>query len=206
MLAVLVVLALHFAPAPMLEASNGATIAYDPRLNFLSELVRTQYGPAMIASFLLLALASAATSLALPRAGLSRESWLLGAVASLFVLLAAFPTDLAELRTDASTCGDPSRIEPCTFVGRVHDVLPNALFVLIGSMWISLWRRGDRSWRGVVIGGLACGLAAVILLLAAHLYLRGVHSGRWWVGLMQRAVVVPGLAWLWIIDARLARG
>src|SRR5687768_2105679 len=125
--------ALHVLPRPMMHATTGELIPYDPRVNFLSELVRTQYGPLMTASFVALAIAGASASIAVWRAGLRREAILLGGVASMLALLALFPGDLAELRMDGSNCGDPARIEPCTWVGRTHDVLPNVLFLLLGA-------------------------------------------------------------------------
>lgn len=198
-------MSLHLAPQPMLLATTGASIPYDWRLNFLSELVRTQYGPAMTANFVLLAIACACTAFAFRHAALPREAWLLAGCAAVFALLALLPSDLAELRTDASTCGDPARIEPCTWVGRAHDVLPNALFVLIGLTCLSLFRRKTAPWRRVVMAAGLCAAGAIVLVVLAALYVQAVApSGRVWVGLLQRAVVVPGIGWLCAVNAGLA--
>src|SRR5262245_13063769 len=89
--AVIDFLGLHLAPRRMLHATTGAVLAYDARLNFLSEFVRTQYGPAMTANFVLLGTAGFAAALAMRSAAHEREAWMLAGLGVLLVLLALLP-------------------------------------------------------------------------------------------------------------------
>lgn len=197
---------LHLLPRPLLHATTGELIPYDPRVNFLSELVRTQYGSLMTACFVALAVSGATGSIAVHRAGLRREAVLLGGAAVTLALLALLPSDLAELRTDASTCGDPTRIEPCTWVGRAHDILPNALFLLLGAVWLSLVRYRRAAWARVVWAGVLCAVVAIVLAVASRLYVADVTSvQRIWIGATQRSVIGSAIVWLWIFLAHLAR-
>lgn len=197
---------LHLLPRPLLHATTGELIPYDPRVNFLSELVRTQYGSLMTASFVALAISGATGSIAVHRAGLRREAALLGGAALTLALLALLPSDLAELRTDASTCGDPTRVEPCTWVGRAHDVLPNALFFLLGAVWFSLLLYRRAEWARVVWAGVLCAAIAIVLAVATRLYVAdGTSVARIWIGATQRSVIGSAIIWLWIFLAHLAR-
>jgi hypothetical protein len=196
-LAVLLLAMLHLLPHPTLYATTGATSPYRPT-NFLSELVRTQYGPLMTTCFFVLAAGSWALAGAL-RASLRRESWLLGLAALALGALGFFPTDLADLTTDAVTCGQASRIEPCTRIGRIHNPLSTLVFAPIALTALSLlWRaRTQQAWRPLAFLALGCGALAVVLLICARLYLISVGwTGRGWTGLMQRSLVLPALIFL----------
>ena len=105
------ILTLHLLPGTVLQATQGKTIPYDPRFNFLSEYARTQYTLLMEVNFLLLAATAASLARALWLTGLRREGWFLSGAGLFLVLLACFRTDLVDLRTDALTCGDPLRVE-----------------------------------------------------------------------------------------------
>jgi hypothetical protein len=187
---------LHLLPRPVLHTSMGATVPYQPT-NFLSELVRTDYGNWMTLCFVLLAIgaAGAAGTLRTYR----REAALLAVAGLALALLAFFPTDLADLTTDDLTCGQPTRIEPCTWIGRVHNPLSTAVFVPIFAAMVSLCARRRREPEGRRLIGLTlvCGLLMAAGVVAASLYLNatGWH-GRWWTGLMQRSLVVPALLWV----------
>jgi len=65
---------LHLLPRPVVAATTGQVVLYDPPLNFLSEYVRTQYGPLMTFNFWALAGAAVAAVWALRAAGLGREA------------------------------------------------------------------------------------------------------------------------------------
>ena len=204
-LAIFGIAALHVLPEPTLMASTGARVAYDPTLNFLSEYVRTQYGALMTANFVLLAIAGGALGCALDAVGLRREARFMWSAGGVLMLLALLPTDLADFRTDLSTCHDPARIDPCTWVGRIHDFLPNFAFGFIALVVGSLSRRVD--WRPVAKKGAWCAAIAVALALASHFYvaLKHPHVERIWVGLMQRSVVGAALLWMAMLLAELRR-
>jgi hypothetical protein len=196
-LAVVDLALLHVLPAPVLHATTGALIPYRP-WNFLSEYVRTQYAPLMTACFFLLAVAVLATAAVL-RPSLRREAALLTLAGAALVLLGLFPTDLADLTTSAVTCGLPGRVEPCTWVGRVHNPLSTFVFVPVAFTALSLGARGRTGghWRGVFRFALVCGVLAVCGVACAALYLRHVGwHGAVWTGLMQRSLVVPALLWM----------
>jgi Protein of unknown function (DUF998) len=189
--ALLLLIVLHCIPGLELIATTGERIPYDPRVNFLSEYVRTPAAPLMIGFFLLVAGHAGTLAWLARELGLHAASKALLAASFVALLLVVFPTDLAELRTDFGTCGDPSRVEPCTWVGRVHDILPEVLFACIGVTWLALVRVRRLAWAG-----LGAGLAAFVLLVAAHIaVVSNVDPGRWWVGLLQRAVIGPTLLW-----------
>src|SRR5262249_17797733 len=78
---------LHLLPAPMLHTTMGALIPYHP-WNFLSEFVRTQYGPLMTACFFLLALGTFATAVMYRH--LRRESALMVAAGIALIMLGCF--------------------------------------------------------------------------------------------------------------------
>jgi hypothetical protein len=205
-LAALLLIALHLLPHPTLYATTGKTFPYRPT-NFLSELVRTQYGSAMTGCFFVLAAGAGALAGALWSL-LRREALLLALAALALGALGFFPTDLADLTTDAVTCGRPTRIEPCTLIGRVHNPLSTLVFAPIALVALSLlWRaRTQRAWRGVALIALGCGALAVVLILCARLYLISIGwSGRGWTGLMQRSLVLPALIFLGALAKNLTR-
>ena len=184
---------LHALPAPQLHATTGATIAYRP-WNFLSELVRTDYGPLMTACFFLLGVGCGAAAWALREHEQRRASALLAVASVALLLLGFFPTDLADLTTDAYSCGLPTRPEPCTFVGRIHNPLSILIFVplLLAIVSLSRQRVPFLTRLGQVCGALMlCGSVGVAL----YLWSIGWH-GRWWTGLLQRSLVFPALLWL----------
>lgn len=199
------IVTLHVLPDPILVGSTGARVPYDPMLNFLSEYVRTQYGLLMSANFVLLAIAAGTLGLAVSRVALRDEARLLWGAAIFLVLLALLPTDLADFRTDGSTCHDPARVEPCTWVGRVHDVLPNFAFGFVALVGVSMSRRVE--WRAIAKKGAWCAAAAALLVLAGHVYVshRAPLVGRMWVGVSQRAVVAAVLLWMGMVVAELVR-
>jgi hypothetical protein len=194
------IVVLHLLPRPVLEATTGQVALYDPRLNFLSEYVRTQYGPLMTFNFVTLAGAAVVAAWALRAAGLGREAKLVAVAAIFLALLAVFPTDLVDLRRDGAACDDPLRIEPCTWVGRVHNPLSTVVFCCLGATWLSLASRRRPQWRSVVWAGVACSLLAAGLVGGSAVYSRQIPEvGRHWIGMMQRSVVVPALVWLWLL-------
>jgi hypothetical membrane protein len=184
---------LHLLPAPRLYATTGAVFAYRP-WNFLSELVRSDYAPLMTACFFLLALSALAVGRALHKHSWKGESALLTLAGAALLLLGFFPTDLADLSTDALTCGQPTRLEPCTLVGRIHNPLSTLVFAPI---FVAIALCSVRKERFLTILAVLC----VALMLAgvggATLYLHAIGwHGRWWTGLMQRSLVLPALLWL----------
>jgi len=189
-------LLLHALPAPKLHATTGALLPYRP-WNFLSEYVRTDYAPLMIACFFLLAVAVLATAAHLRP--LRREAALLTVAGTALVLLGLFPTDLADLSTSRVTCGLPGRVEPCTFVGRVHNPLSTFVFVPVMLTALSLGARcrSEGRWRGVFRLALVCGVLAVCGIVGATVYLHSLGwTGARWTGLMQRSLVFPALLWM----------
>ncbi|MGC4044032.1 MAG: DUF998 domain-containing protein [Armatimonas sp.] len=188
---------LHVLPHPMLLATTGMQYPYRPT-NFLSELVRTQYGPLMTGCFFLLGAGAGTLALAL-WAKNRREGLLMALAALALCLLGLFPTDLADLTTDKVTCGEPTRIEPCTLVGRIHNPLSTLVFAPIALLAVSLlWRsRTEPTWRFLRWVILGCGALALVLLLCARLYLLSSGwTGRGWTGLMQRSLVLPAVIFL----------
>jgi hypothetical protein len=196
-LAVLDLAILHALPAPLLRATTGAFVPYRP-WNFLSEFARTDYGPLMTACFFLLALGTLATAAALLRR-LRREALLLAVAGVALALLGLLPTDLADLSTDAVTCGQPTRIEPCTLVGRLHNPLSVVALVAILLVILSICVRSLREpeWQGVAQLAAACGALALCGIVASTLYLHALGwHGRWWTGLTQRSLVFPAFLWI----------
>lgn len=197
LVASLLICALHLLPHPMLLATTGKQYPYQPT-NFLSELVRTQYGPAMTACFFLLAAGAGALAAGLWHR-IRREGALMALAALALGLLGLFPTDLADLTTDDVTCGLSTRIEPCTLIGRIHNPLSTLVFAPIALLAVSLlWRgRTESAWKPLRWVILGCGALAVILLLCARLYLQSIGwTGRGWTGLMQRSLVLPAIIFL----------
>ena len=196
-LATLDVLILQALPGKLLHATNGRLFPYRPQ-NFLSEMVRTQYGPWMTLAFLLLA--GAALSLAVElRRRRFREAMFVGLAGAALLALAFFPTDLADLTTDKLTCGETTRLEPCTLVGRIHNPLSTLVFAPIALCALSFCVRArfQKEWRPLSRTALLCGGLAVLGILSATVYLRATGwEGRWWTGLMQRSLVFPALLWM----------
>jgi hypothetical protein len=184
---------LHALPPPRLHATTGATFPYKP-YNFLSELVRSDYGPWMTVCFFLLGVGAGAAAWAVHRHQLRRESALLAVASLALLLLGFFPTDLADLSTDAYTCGLPTRPEPCTVVGRIHNPLSTLVFAPIFLVIASMCFRRERFLTRLAA---FCGLLAMGGIVAATLYLQSIGwQGRWWTGLMQRSLVFPALFWM----------
>ena len=86
-LSITVFVVLHLLPQPMLHATDGALIPYDPRVNFLSEFVRTQYGSLMTANFVLLGIGAGSGAIAMYRGSMRREAFLLGGVALMLIAI-----------------------------------------------------------------------------------------------------------------------
>ncbi len=186
-------LTLHILPPPQLQATTGKSFPYHP-WNFLSELARTEYSPLMTLCFILLGLSAGASAWALHRHAFRRESVLLSIAALSLILLSFFPTDLADLSTDAYTCGQPWRLEPCTLAGRIHNPLSTLVFAPVLLAIVSFCRRRE---RGLTQLAKICGLLALVGMVGATLYLQSIGwHGRWWTGLMQRSLVFPALLWL----------
>jgi hypothetical protein len=198
------ILVLHLLPNPTLETVTHRLIPYDLCLNFLSEFVRTQYGPLMTFNFYALAFTAFAGAWAMKSQGMKREAWFFAVAGVFLVLLALFPTDLVELRRDGGTCGDPTRIEPCTLVGRIHKPLSSVVFMMLGVIWFSLWSRNLERWKSVVRSGYFCFALVVVLLFASSVYLSHLPDPkRHWIGLMQRSIVFPALIWIGFLLERL---
>lgn len=200
---VVTVFVLHLVPDLVLVTRTGDTITYDARLNFLSELARTQWGSVMIGCFVGL---GAATGLTASAFAARQRRWIALAVfgmAVVIMLLAVFPTDLNDFRYATMACDEVDRIEPCTWVGRVHDVLPALLVPLAAFVGIALLRAGP-PWRRLGWAGAGALVIAIGLASLAYLYVRHTTAvPRPWVGLMQRAVAVPALGWLALINCKL---
>ncbi|WP_309709447.1 DUF998 domain-containing protein [Armatimonas sp.] len=193
---------LHTLPTPRLHATTGATFPYRP-YNFLSELVRSDYGPWMTVCFFLLGVGAGAAAWTVHRHQLRRESALLAVASLALLLLGFFPTDLADLSTDAYTCGLPTRPEPCTVVGRIHNPLSTLVFAPIFLVIASMCFRRERFLTRLAA---FCGLLAIGGIVAATLYLQSIGwQGRWWTGLMQRSLVFPSLLWMVGLLWRLAK-
>ena len=196
-LATLDVLILQALPGKLLHATNGRTFPYRPQ-NFLSEIVRTQYGPWMTLAFLLLAGAALSLGVELRKRRL-RETTLVGVAGFALLALAFFPTDLADLTTDKLTCGEPTRLEPCTLVGRIHNPLSTLVFapILLCALSFLARARTESAWRPLARRAVLCGVLAALGILGATLYLRLTGwDGRWWTGLMQRSLVFPSILWM----------
>ncbi|MBC7804607.1 MAG: DUF998 domain-containing protein [Akkermansiaceae bacterium] len=189
-------LVLHALPTPQLHATTGAHIPYQP-VNFLSEFVRTDYAPLMIACFFLLALGAMATAVTLRR--LRREAILVAIAGIALGLLGVFPTDLSDLTTDRFTCGSADRVEPCTVTGLIHNPLSTMVFLPLLLTALSVCARSFKEphWRGIAYLAVGCGVVAVGGIVGATFYLQSLGwEGRWWTGLMQRSLVFPALLWM----------
>ena len=160
--------------------------------------MRTQYGPWMTLAFLLLGGAALSLALALRKRGL-REAVLVGLAGAALLALAFFPTDLADLTTDRLTCGQPTRLEPCTLIGRIHNPLSTLVFAPIGLCALSflIRARTEAAWKPLARTAVLCGVLAGLGILSATVYLKLTGwEGRWWTGLMQRSLVFPALLWM----------
>lgn len=187
---------LHLLPTPHLHATTGTVIPYRP-WNFLSEYVRTEYAPLMTAIFFLLAIGVLGAAIAVR--ALRREAALLTVAGITLALLGVFPTDLADLTTDAVTCGQPNRIEPCTLAGRIHNPLSTLVSAPILLTILSFCARSRREerWRGLARFATVCGTFALWGIVTVLCYRHAVGwQGRWWTGLLQRSLVVPALLWV----------
>lgn len=187
---------LHLLPTPHLHATTGAMPSYRP-WNFLSEYVRTEYAPLMTACFFLLAVGVSATALTV--CPLRREAVLLTIAGVALTFLGIFPTDLADLTTDAVTCGQPNRIEPCTLPGRIHNPLSTLVSapILLTIVSFCIRSRRESAWRRLACFAAVCGILALcgIAAMLFYRYITG-FQGRWWTGLLQRSLVIPALLWV----------
>jgi hypothetical membrane protein len=187
---------LHALPTPRLHATTGRVVTYQP-WNFLSEYVRTDYAPLMIFCFVLLGFGTLAAAATLRH--LRREAILLTVAGAALFLLSFFPTDLADLTTDAVTCGHATRIEPCTVAGRIHNPLSTLVFVPIFLVILSMSVRSCREphWQSVARLSAACGALMLCCLIATLFYQTMLDwHGRAWTGLAQRSLVFPALLWM----------
>jgi hypothetical protein len=190
---------LHLLPTPRLHTTTGTMVPYGP-WNFLSEYVRTEYAPLMTASFFLLAVGVLGTAIVVR--ALRREAVLLTVAGIGLALLGVFPTDLADLTTDAVTCGQSNRIEPCTLAGRIHNPLSTMVSapILLTILSFCARSRREREWRGLTRFAAVCGALALCGIAAMLCYRYAVGwEGRWWTGLMQRSLVVPALLWMFAL-------
>ncbi len=187
---------LQSLPAPYLQATTGTIVSYH-LWNFLSEYVRTQYAPLMLAVFFCLAVGTLSAAFALRH--LRREAVLLMIAGVALLLLICFPTDLADMTTDAVTCGQPNRIEPCTLTGRIHNQLSTVVFAPIFLVIFSICARSrwETHWRGAAHFAIVCGALALCGSMASAFYLHTLGwQGRVWTGLLQRSLVFPTLLWM----------
>ena len=187
---------LHSLPTPRLHATTGAVMPYH-LWNFLSEYVRTQYAPLMLACFFGLAVGTLSAAFALRH--LRRESILLAIAGVALLLLICYPTDLADMTTDAVTCGQPNRIEPCTLAGRIHNQLSTVVFAPIFLCIFSICARSRREtqWQGAARFAIVCGALALGGMVVSAFYLHTIGwQGRLWTGLLQRSLVFPALLWM----------
>lgn len=130
---------------------------------------------------------------------LRREAVLLTVAGIALLLLVFFPADLADMTTDAVTCGQQARIEPCTLAGRVHNPLSTLVFAPIFPVILSVCARSfrDDKWRGAARFSVVCGALVIVAILGSYLYLHSIGwQGRNWTGLTQRSLVFPALLWM----------
>ena len=182
-LATLDVLILQALPGKLLHATTGQLFPYRPQ-NFLSEIVRTQYGGWMTLAFFLLGGAALSLGKEL-RARRLRETMFVGLAGFALLAVAFFPTDLADLTTDKLTCGEPTRLEPCTLVGRIHNPLSTLVFAPIGLAVLSFCARArtETDWKPLARLAALCGVLVWLGITGATVYLRLTGwEGRWWTG------------------------
>jgi hypothetical protein len=166
---------------------------FPPTYRFMSEYVRSPYGPLMTFNFVALAGATGflAVSLNAEARVHPRLRWYgptLMAWAALFLLmLGLFPSDLQDT--------------PRTLIGRIHDffstlpfacIVPTAILFVRHFTGIALWRRTMRTTlllAGCALPGLA--------------YAYGWQHSLKWTGLIQRASALPILLWLLCVALRL---
>jgi hypothetical protein len=196
------VLALHLLPSPILVSTSNRLIPYDFRLNFLSEYVRTQYGWLMTLNFCLLGVAALSGAYATHARQLKTETKLLFVAGAFLFLLALFRCDLVELTRDGPQCDNPARIEPCTWMGNVHNPLSSVVFLSLGLVWLKLALRKPREMlrNKVIMQGLFCLACVVIFTHLSSVYVSHIQvSERHWFGLGQRSIVLPAITWFWFL-------
>ncbi len=166
---------------------------FPPTYRFMSEYVRSAYGPMMTFNFFALAGAVGflAVGMHLEARIHQRLQWygppLMACAALFLLLLGLFPCDLQDT--------------PHTLVGRIHDffsTLPFACIIPTAVLVVRQYRK-DMSWRNVIRATLLLALYAIMGLAVAY----GWQHNLKWTGLVQRTCATPILIWLLIVAFRL---
>ena len=166
---------------------------FPPTYRFMSEYVRSPYGPLMTFNFFALAGATGSLAVSLNAEAhihqrLRRHGPTLMASSALFLLLLGlFPCDLQGT--------------PHTLIGRIHDfcsTLPFACIIPTAILFVRQFGK-DISWRNIIRMTLLLAVCAVIGLAVAYSW---QHSLKW-TGLIQRTSATPILIWLSIVAFRL---
>ena len=158
------------------------------RDHFISEYAAGSTHPLAIASFLAWGVGIGASAALGWQRGLRAVPVLLGVAAAGTCVCAAFATQ--------TVAGELPEGVVRTTAGRLHD--QGTLLIFAGLLAAALWAlRGVRT-RRYRLGLLAC---AVALLLAPSVL---VGAGLDWPGVGQRAIILVGVAWSWLLVSELA--
>lgn len=152
------------------------------RDHFISEYAHGATQPLAILAFLAWGLAMVAGAVLGWRRGLRAVPALLCVAALGTVLCATFATQTVAGRLPEGVMR--------TTTGRLHD--QGTLLIFIGLLLAALWGLRHLRTRRYRLGLLACGLA--ILAAPATLVIAGLD----WPGIGQRAIILVGVAWLWL--------
>ena len=190
-------LTLHLVPAPVLTATTGQVVAYDPRVKFLSEYVRTQYGPLDDRRVVLACRLGGGGLLGVAAGGAGPRGQACGGCGDVLGASGVVSHGPGGPSAGRLTCGDPLRIEPCTWAGRVHAPLSSVVFGCIAGTWGSVaWRRRPAMAARGVGGARVHAVGRVPAGWLRALPQQAPGTGRHWIGLMQRSLVAPALMWL----------
>jgi hypothetical protein len=159
------------------------------RDHFISEYASGVTHPIAILAFLAWGAAMAATAALAWREGLRAVPVLLGLAALGTCVAAAFATQTVAGELPAGTIR--------TTAGRLHDQATLAIFA--GLLGAAVWALRALRTRRYRLGLLAC--AAALVLAPGVL----VAAGLDWPGVGQRAIVLVGVAALWLLVSELAR-
>lgn len=157
--------------------------------HFISEYARGTTQPLAVLAFLAWGVAMAAAAVLARRRG--------ERVVPVLLALAALGAALCASFTTQTVAGVLPEDTVRTTAGRLHDQGTGLIFV--GLMLAALWALRHLRTRRYRRGLLAC--AAALLLAPSVL----VAAGLDWPGIGQRAVILVGVAWLWLWSAEAVR-
>lgn len=157
--------------------------------HFISEYASGSTHAVAIAAFLAWGVAMAAAAALAWAQGLRAVPVLLTVAAAGTCLAAAFATQTVAGELPAGTVRTPA--------GRLHD--QGTLAIFAGLLGAALWALRVLRTRRYRLGLLGC--AAVLVAAPAVL----VAAGLDWPGIGQRAIVLVGVAFLWLLVSELAR-